>query len=157
MARKKARSAHVLIMSLVLCACAGSDADDSPTEVLSRFLDAMDRSASSQGALADAYVLLDTHAKHQLHARAQHASLVSGRDFEPWQMLAQGRFRLRFAPADHGGLKAKVDGDSAVVHVTSSDRESRADVPMVREQGRWRVKLALPDGHAAVQEPSKAQ
>ena len=104
----------------------------------------MDRSTANEAALADAYAFLDRGAQHELQARAEQAALLAGRDFEPWQMLAQGRFRLRFGPAEHGGMRVRVTGDSALVHVTSDDRRSQVDVPMVRESGQWRVKLEIP-------------
>jgi hypothetical protein len=154
MARKDAVIAQCLLALLLACACGASDADDDPAEALSRFLDTMDRSNSSETALSEAYVMLDGTAKQQLQARAQHAARVAGREFEPWQMLAQGRFRLRFAPAEHGGMHAKIEGDTATVRVVSDDKRSQVDVPMVREQGRWRVKLTIPEAHGPPADPA---
>lgn len=126
-------------------ACGGAaEQDDSPSAVLSDFLEAMDRGVSSDGALADAYALLDRTDQRALSARAEHAELVTARDFEPWQMLVQGRFRLRFTPAERGGMTSRVRGDGAVVRVVSEDGSSRAEVPMVRQEGRWRVQLGVP-------------
>lgn len=135
----------VLMGLFASSACSSADAEKAPAGVLSRFLDAMDRSTVSEAALADAYALLDDGCKRQLRTRAEQATSVAGRELEPWQMLAQGRFRLRFAPADHGGMHASINGDSAVVRVVSDDRSAHADVPMVRENGRWHVKLAIPE------------
>jgi hypothetical protein len=146
--RNRALPACALAALIVVAAC-GGEVDEAPADVLSRFLDAMERSALSESALADAYALLDSGARRKLEARAQHAELVSGRDFEPWEMLAHGRFRLRFAPAEHGGMRTKIEGNQAVVHVTSDDKRSRADVPLVREDGQWRVQLAIPEAHGA--------
>ena len=154
MARKDAVVVQCLLVLLLACACGASDADDDPAEALSRFLDTMERSNVSETALPEAYAMLDGSARQQLQARAQHAARVAGRDFEPWQMLAQGRFRLRFAPADHGGMHATIRGNDATVHVVSDDKRSQVDVPMVREQGRWRVKLTIPEAHGPPAEPA---
>jgi hypothetical protein len=128
----------------LLGACGSSDASAGPTDALSHFLEAMDRSAANEDALEDAYALLDASDQHALSERAQQAGQVAGRELQPWQMLAQGRFHLRFAPADHGGMRAEVHGDNASVHVVSEDGKSRVTVPMVRQGGHWRVKLGVP-------------
>jgi hypothetical protein len=123
--------------------CGGAEADGTPAEALSRFLEAMDRSVINEAALKDAYALLDEEAQRELSSRASRAGFLTGRKFEPWDMIAQGRFRLRFAPAEHAGMHTTLSGDTAVVHVKSEDSRAQAAVPLVREAGRWRVKLQL--------------
>ena len=107
------------------------------------FLEVMERSATDDAALLEAYGLLDQGAQRALAARATRTRALSGQAFEPWQMLAQGRFRLRFAHA-RGGMKERIDGERAVVVVSGSGAGQRAEVPLVREQGRWRIQLVLP-------------
>ena len=126
------------------CACGGADTDNAPAEVLSRFLEAMDRSVNNEAALKDAFALLDSTAQRELTARANRAGFLTGRKFEPWEMIAQGRFRLRFAPVEHA-MRTTIKGSSAVVHVKSDDARANAVVPLVREAGGWRVKLSLPE------------
>ncbi|HEX7479903.1 MAG TPA: hypothetical protein VF331_19025 [Polyangiales bacterium] len=126
-----------------LLACGGGP-DASPVGVVSHFLEAMDRSSVDDQALEEAYALLDQGAQHALTLRAQQAALLGGHTFQPWLMLARGRFRLRFAPAEHGGMRARVNGDRAIVSVASDDGSAKADVPVVRESGQWRVQLAIP-------------
>jgi hypothetical protein len=58
-------------------------------------------------------------------------------------MLAQGRFRLRFSPSSRRGMKEAINGDRATVTVTGTRPDERAEVPLVREQGQWRVSLVL--------------
>lgn len=128
---------------LTLLACGSTDADG-PAETLSRFLETMDRSNLNEAARKDAYAMLDETAQDALAERAHRAALVTGRKFAPWDMLAPGRFRLLFAPAEHGGMRATVKGDHAVVHVVAVDGKEKASVPMTREGGRWRVQLAVP-------------
>ena len=130
---------------IVANACGSSDNDVTPAEALSRFLEAMDRSVNNEAALKDAYALLDTAAQHELSARAERAGFLTGHKFEPWEMIAQGRFRLRFAPAEHAEMRATITGKTAVVQVKSDDARAHAAVPLVYEAGGWRVKLVLPE------------
>jgi hypothetical protein len=127
----------------LLCACGSTDADG-PIETLTRFLETMDRSNVNESSRKDAYAMLDETAQSALAERARRAALVTGRSFAPWDMLAPGRFRLRFAPAEHAGMRATVTGDHAVVHVKADDGKDKASVPMTRQGGRWRVQLAVP-------------
>ena len=122
--------------------CGSNDVPDEPVAKVRHFLELMERSAVDEGSLQDAYALLDRGAQQGLQARADRARSLSGRAFEPWQMLAQGRFRLRFAPAP-GGLHARMTGDRAVVVATGSAPGERAEIPLVRQAGAWRIELVL--------------
>lgn len=133
-----------LPLLLLSYGCGGSDVDDDPVSTVRYFLELMERSATDEGAMADAYGLLDRGAQQALRARADRARSLSGRAFEPWQMLAQGRFRLRFAPAAAGGLRARVQGERAVVVATGAKAGERAEIPLVRQDGAWRIELLLP-------------
>lgn len=123
-------------------ACGSADADG-PVETLSRFLETMDRSNLNDNARKDAYAMLDETTQAALAERAKRAALVTGRKFAPWDMLASGRFRMRFAPAEHSEMHATVTGEHAVVHVLAEGGKERASVPMTRQAGRWRVQLPL--------------
>jgi len=127
----------------LLLAC-GSQTADGPVETLSRFLETMDRSNLYESARKEAYAMLDDTAQEALAERARRAALVSGREFSAWDMLAPGRFRLRLAPAERGGMRATVTGDHAVVQVVSKDGKDKVSVPMMRQGGIWRVQLAVP-------------
>lgn len=122
---------------------AGPAAQRSPSEVLRQFLAAMDQSTSDERALRTAYELLASPAQKSLEARAARVKSLAGQSREPWQMLAQGRFRLRFSPASRRGMRETINGDSATVTVTGTGPDERADVPLVREQGQWRLQLVL--------------
>jgi hypothetical protein len=146
-ARASLRACAVLsaLSLLLISACGSADADGNPADVLQHFLEAMDRSANNEAALKDAYALLDEHAQRELSARASRTSSLTGHVFAPWEMIAQGRFRLRFRPADHAELRASVKGDQAIVNVKGDDAHTHAAVPLVREGGQWRIKLELPE------------
>jgi hypothetical protein len=104
----------------------------------------MDRSATDEAALKEAYQLLDRAAQQGLTERAERATTLAGRRYEPWQMLSQGRYRQRFAATAPGGMRERVQGERAVVTVRGRRPEDRAEVTLVREQGRWRIVLAFP-------------
>ena len=122
----------------------GTGAPSSPTDTVRGFLAAMDRSAGDARQLREAYALLDAQAQGSLRTHAHKAETLTGRTFEPWEMLAQGRFRLRFAPAKRRGMHERIDGTSAVV-VVVGDAGEKAEVPLVREGGGWRIRLAIPE------------
>lgn len=125
-------------------ACSSTPSDETPSGALQMFLDAMLRSDWDQSALREAHELLSPDAREALQQRAAMANALSGRALEPWQMLTQGRFRLRFAPRAEQGMVERIDGDRAVVIVTGSRDGERAEVPMVLEDGAWRVDLQIP-------------
>lgn len=87
------------------------------------------------------YELLSQRGKDALVQRAQLASQVSGWLQQPWEMLAPGRIRLRVA-VEPSGMTARVDGARAWVTVRGTG--GMAEVPLVREEGAWRVDLAVP-------------
>ena len=136
--------ALALPCALLAAGCAAGASDDAPVQTVRHFLDLMERGDSDEAALADAYALIDRGAQQALRGRADRARSLSGRSFEPWQMLAQGRFRLRFSPVAPGGLRARVQGERAVVVAVGSKPGERAEIPLLREAGVWRIELKLP-------------
>lgn len=131
----------IVLLTLGL-GCGRGGGDHSPSATLTQFLEAMERSSVDSGALREAYGLLDARAREALSHRAQLAQNLAGREFEPWDMLAQGRFRLRFDPTAR--MRAKVDGDRAVITVESASGEQSAQIQTVREDGSWRIRLEVP-------------
>jgi len=150
--RRTLRLAGALPTALVLAwACASEPADATPDGALSRFLQALDRGTHDPDELREAYRLLDRRARKALSVRARKAeTLASGRRFDPWDMLAQGRFRLRFTPASRKSMQSQIDGDRAVVTVRGGSSQKRAEVQMVRESGGWRVVLDVPEMRSAL-------
>jgi hypothetical protein len=134
--------APVLCLLALSGACSDEPSDDTPAGALTLFLEAMEKSDWDASARRDAYELLCSDARTALDERAERANALSRREFEPWEMLAQGRFRLRFAPAE---TEVRQDGDEATVTVLGRREGERADVPMVREDGHWRVQLVIPE------------
>lgn len=131
------------VLAVALIACAKGHDDDTPVGALMDFLEAMDRGAGDSHALERAYALLDRSAREALEVRAAKAQTLAGRTYHPWEMLAEGRFRLKFVPEPHR-MRAKVDGARATVSVSDASGRQTVQVPMVREDGAWRVVLAVP-------------
>lgn len=133
--------AAALLLGASFAGCSTEPTRETPSGALELFIEAMERSARDRGALEQAFELLSPKAQKALRKRAQLAGSLAGRDFEPWEMIAQGRFRLRFAPSR---MQARVDGQRAVVVVEGSEPGQQAEVPMVAdEQGGWRVDLPI--------------
>lgn len=125
-------------------ACDAEVTDADPAGAVQLFIEAMARSQTQQAAIRDAFHLLDGPARRELGRRAERASTLSGRRFHPWDMIPQGRFRLRFRPRREDAYRARVRGDHATVTVWGASEGQSAEVPLVREDGRWRIALPLP-------------
>jgi hypothetical protein len=129
---------------VALAACGEPQPPASPEGTVRLFLEVMDRSAADPSALQEAYEMLDRGAREALSERARQAASLAGRAYEPWQMLAQGRFRLRFAPESPGGMRERIEGDTATVWVAGRGPGQHAEIPLVREEGLWRIRLRIP-------------
>ena len=138
-----------LLFSAALLHGCSDTAGAEPEAALGRFLDLMDRSRGDAHALSEAYELLDRNSQKELARRARKAQALSGRDFEPWQMLAEGRFRLRFSPSA-GGMHTELEGKRrARITLVGEETELQATVPMIQQGGTWRVVLSLPSTDTA--------
>jgi hypothetical protein len=142
MRSRAALASFALLLSGGLCSgCDDVPTDETPRGTVRLFLSAIERSRYDESALREAHDLLCEDARRGLRERA-HASLGGDR-LEPWDMLVPGRSRIAFTPADGArGMRERIDGDRATVIVTNGDR--RAEVPLVREHGRWRIVIELP-------------
>lgn len=130
------------LLALALTACDAARAADTPAGAVSAFAAAVEAAERDASQRRRVYDLLSQRGRVALEERADRASQVSGRLMEPWEMIAPGRIRLRLTPSPDA-LTARENGDRAVV--TARGRAGGvADVPLVREGGRWRVDLALP-------------
>jgi hypothetical protein len=139
-----ARSSRVLrvcyLVLVLLFACAPDPGDLGPTEALAAFLTAVERSTHMPEQRKLAFEWLDRQSQEALAERARLTNSLAGRKLAPWEMLVPGR--VSFAGQSIAGVRmtANVDGDHATVSLVL---EKPVDVPMKREQGRWRVVLGL--------------
>ena len=101
------------------------------------FLDAMERSAWDAQARQEAFELIDEASREELRARARRVESLGRGGIEPWEMFAQGTFRLRWPVRS-----LHADGDI----VTALGPEGMSTTIAVREEeGRWRVVLFQPE------------
>lgn len=125
------------LLLAVAFGCADEAPDATPEGALAAFLEAMEESRYDDARRADAYALLDQASQAELEGRVARAEALGRARLEPWEMLAMGRFRLAFEPRS---MKARVQGGEGVV-VVRGPGGTRAEVPVVREPGGWRVRL----------------
>jgi hypothetical protein len=132
-----------LIAAVVMAlGCSHQAPNATPEGAVRLWLERMEGSVHNLGEVKDAYALLGPRARDNLEKRAERASQVEGRRAEPYEMLAAGRFGLRFRPK---AMHATVNGDDAIVDVTGDDPETeRGKVVCVREDGLWHVEPDLP-------------
>lgn len=148
--RRQAPTAAAILcaaFALAIAACSHPEPDATPEGALKLWLEQMEESQDDTSVARDAYKLLGPAARSNLEARARRASQAQGRRAEAVDMLAAGRFGLRFRPKS---MHATVVGDQATVEVIGADPASeRASVRCVREAGAWRVEPELPELPAA--------
>src|SRR5215472_8696604 len=132
-----------LALFVVLSGCSRSEPDAKPDGVVRLWLDRMEVSTEDPRVAREAYELLGPAARANLEERAHRVAQLQGRHVEPYEMLAEGRFGLRFRPK---AMRAIVVGDRATVEVVGNDSQSEhAAVRCVREHGGWRVEPDLPE------------
>jgi hypothetical protein len=128
------------LLLLLSVGCAPDPRDLGPTEALTTFLTAIDRSTHAPDQRKLAFDWLDHKSQEALAERARLANSLAGRKLAPWEMLVPGR--LAFAGQGIAGVRmtANVQGDDATVSLLL---DKPTEVSMKREQGRWRVVLGL--------------
>jgi hypothetical protein len=131
------------ILLLVACGCAADPSELEPTEALTAFLTALERSTHAPDQRKLAYDWLAFESQRTLEQRAQLSSSLAGRPFEPWDMLVPGRVSFASQSISGARLRAHVDGEHATVEIPFEKAPHPEKVAMVREGGRWRVELAL--------------
>lgn len=126
----------------LLAACRRQPPDATPEGVVREFLERMRRLQSDPKDARAVYELLSRPAQANLTERAKRASAATGKRMGAEQMIAPAYFFTRFQ-AQHWATR--VAGERATVELLGVDpAEERASVPCVREDGHWRVDLALP-------------
>lgn len=141
-AMARARSIAVFLTLAVASACSRTPPDATPEGAVHELLDRIERIESNPDEARAVYELLSSRSKANLVERAHRASTTSGREIPPEQMLAPGRFSLRFEPRK---MHARLAHDRAIVDVVGIDpMTDHAEVPCVLEQGRWRIEIPLP-------------
>jgi hypothetical protein len=122
--------------------CAPSPAELSPTEALTAFLTALDRSTHAPEQLQVAYDWLDQNSQGALKERAGMSASLAGRSVAAWDMLVPGRASFSAYSVPSLRMRARIQGEQAVVTL-QLDAHEDVEIPMRREEGRWRVVLGL--------------
>jgi hypothetical protein len=140
---RRSLSIVALAVVLTLSACSRSAADATPDGAVRLWLEKMEATADDPRAIKEAYALLGPAARANLEERAKRTSQAQGRRVEPHEMLAEGRFGLKFRPKT---MKASVVGDRATVEVLGNEPNTEhASVRCVHEEKGWRVEPELPE------------
>jgi hypothetical protein len=129
-------------------ACGRSQPDATPEGAVRIWLEKMEDSAEDPRASKEAFELLSGTTRKNLEARALRDGPRHGRRIAPEEMLATGRFGLRFRPKH---FSAQLSGDRAVVLVRGDESSEQASIPCVRELTKekedkrpaWRLDLEL--------------
>lgn len=139
--------ALVFALLFVLSACSGAPTDETPEGAARLFVSAMERSTEDRRGLEDAYRLLSVDTREHLVRRARQAAALGAAEREPWEMLVEGTAHLRFTPRA-GGFRGRIDpesSDRATVLVLGNGDAESASIPLVREDGGWRIQLEVPE------------
>ena len=136
------------MMAVLVVGCAPDPSDLEPTEALTAFLTALERSTHAPEQRRFAYDWIDLESQRALAERARLSASLAGRPFEPWELLVPGR--ISFATATFAGarMSAQVDGMRATVALPGVSSATSA-VPLVREGGRWRIVLGVKEHQPA--------
>jgi hypothetical protein len=129
-------------LALACVACARQASDETPERTVQEFIDRMQRVHGDTFRSRAAYELLAAPARANLEERARRASAAVGRTVAPEEMLAPSRFYLSFQPRS---WTTERGADWAIVTAVGESRSQRKQIRCVREQGRWRVVLDLPE------------
>ena len=137
------RGAALGLVALALSvACSRPAPDATPEGAVRAWLDRMEASDDDARSIRDAYALLGPAARANLGERAERASRLEGHRIQPWEMLAEGRFGLKFRPKS---MVSRIDGDVATVAVTGDEPlTEHAIVRCAREGSAWHVEPELP-------------
>ncbi len=136
----------MVLFALFALGCAADPSELQPTEALTAFLSALERSTHAPEQRRLAYEWLDLSSQRALERRARLSSSLAGRTFEPWEMLVPGRVSFAAQSIAGARLRAQVEGEHATIELPAEDTvipPPSTKVAMVREAGRWRVALGL--------------
>ncbi|MDB4931542.1 MAG: hypothetical protein JWM10_4026 [Myxococcaceae bacterium] len=131
-----------VVAVLVLLAACSRGPGETPEATVEAFARAVQSARTDNTARQRLFELLSQRAQDALTERAQQASQLSGWELQPWEMIAPGRIRLRL-DFDPSQMTSRVSDERAVVTVRGATG-GVADVPLVREGGRWRIDLTFP-------------
>lgn len=125
-----------------LLGCGKGRVDGTPEAAVRSMLERLENSSTDPRQTKEAYALMGPNARAQLQERAARATRLQGRRVEPHEMLAPGRFGLRFRPKR---MKTQILGETATVTVEGTESAQSASISCVREAEGWRVEAEFPE------------
>lgn len=123
-------------------ACAPRPTELSPSEALTAFLTALDRSTHAPEQLQVAFEWLDRESQAALKERAGLSASLAGRSISAWDMLVPGRSSFSAYSVPSLRMHTRVEGERAFVTLDLEGRDD-VEIPLLRQEGRWRVVLGL--------------
>ncbi len=111
----------LLLGALALLGCSRPAPDSTPDGALRAWLEKMEAAEDDPAEMRAAYELFGPRAKKDLAERAERAGRAEGRKVEPWEVLADGRFGLKFRPQRMTVTVDPKSPDEAVVAVVGAD------------------------------------
>ena len=127
---------------MLVAACSRAAPDATPEGAVRAWLEKMEVASEDARAMREAYQLLGPRARANLKERADRASRGQGRRYEAYEMLAEGRFGLRFRPK---AMSSSASGEEAWVEIRGDGPDEHATVKCIREAGAWRIEPELPE------------
>jgi hypothetical protein len=138
-------------VAIALLGCGGPPTDESPSGALRLFFESVATAQQATGrsrveALEQAYGLLDARSRDRLDERSRATAALGAREHAAYEMLAAYPTRGAEVPTRAASFReaAGADADHATVTVRLAEDRS-VEVPMVREDGAWRVVLDVPE------------
>ena len=136
------RFALAVSFAFFAAACSHPQPDATPELALRSWLEHMDAQTTDPQEAKAAYALLGASTRQNLERRAERASQIEGHHVEPYEVLAEGRFALRFRPKR---FTTTLSGAQATVEVTGAEPADKATIHCVKEGHGWRIELSLPE------------
>jgi hypothetical protein len=136
------RRSLVAMLTAAVVSCSRPPPDATPEGSIREWVERMEAQQADPETARQAYALLSRGTQAQLEKRAERSSRIEGHRVEPYDVLAPGRFALKFEPR---AFKAQVSGETATVDVVGEEPSEVAVMHCVKEGVGWRVVLDLPD------------
>lgn len=141
----------VAVISLSMAGCGGPPTDNSPSGALRLFFESVATAQLATGrsrteALDQAYQLLDSTSRDRLDERARATAALGAREHAAYEMLAAYPTRGEEVPTRAASFReATGPGDDHATVTVRLGEDRSVEVPMVREDGAWRVVLDVPE------------
>ncbi len=139
---KRHRAAFFALFLILLGGCSRPPPDASCEGTLKLWIERMESSIEQPKGIREASELLGPRTLANLDERARRASQALGRQVQPSEMVASGRFGLHFRVKQ---MRTLTQPNGTFVEVTGDGKDEHALVECVRVGASARLELPLPD------------